>query len=108
MTEAHVVWDPATDEAALYVVEDAPGGRTILEFTSDGVSRRTVIRNGDVNKPTLRLPRQMLEAITAELVKQGYGPKPVADPNVSAAERHLSDAVAVRDRLLVIIERSKP
>lgn len=46
--------------------------------------------------PTLHLPGDALEALLAEAEK--------VIPASHATERHLSDAVAVRDRLLALVE----
>ena len=57
----------------------------------------------DNMKPTFRFSGQEIEALAAWLQAQGLTPKPADD--LTPLKAHVADAIAVRDRLLAIVER---
>lgn len=70
-------------------------GFRVLRFTDDGPRWMPADPGGRV-EPSLRLPAETLHALLAEAEK--------VIPASHATERHLSDAISVRDRLLALVE----
>jgi hypothetical protein len=90
----------ATTDVRIYVTQPAGLGVSYLWQLKGDQWAREEIRNEVVNDdlgPTIAMPSEMLEAIVAAA-------HDILPPS-AATDRHLKDAVAVRDRLLTLIER---
>lgn len=72
----------------------------VLRLDETGLERWDELAIGVDVEPTLVLPEAALAAIVAEAGN-------VLPPS-AATDRHLTDAVAVRDRLLTLVERMTP
>lgn len=68
----------------------------VLQFAPDGGQVWEEAVQGRVGPPTLKLPQGALEALLAAAEK--------VIPASHATERHLLDAITVRDRLLKLVE----
>lgn len=100
MIQCRLVDRPDLDRIELYLWVDTSGGRH--EFIVDPDIRQLVlgdpIRQGDAMRPTLVLRTEELGVLTEALRRSG--------PHGSVEADALVDARAVRDRLLVMVERS--
>lgn len=105
--EARFFYEADMDVWALYLIDADGRERRILESDGKGGLVSRVMNHEQPNLPLLRLPRGPIwHAIGKELTEHGFTPKPSADTETPAVKAHLSDAVAVRDRLLAIVERT--
>jgi hypothetical protein len=68
----------------------------VMRLSELGATWEAVEEGAAPTEPTLHLPADALEALLAEAEK--------VIPASHATERHLTDAVAVRDRLLTLVE----
>jgi hypothetical protein len=82
----------------LYVLDDGPGRRRLWQSQGEGQWSFVDISEGAANdgEATFEMPVAMLEAIVAAA-------HDILPPS-AATDRHLKDAVAVRDRLLTLLE----
>ena len=88
-------WTNGVDD--IWIARDGiTGGREVLRLLGDGVLRWDVLEPPVKVEPTLSLPRQLAELLGAELTG-------IAPPSAAQAA-HLADAIAVRDRLLALVE----
>lgn len=89
------------DQFKVWLYIEGENTPSIMRF--DGEQRLTVLEQvseGATVEPTFTIPALALEA----LLREASGFVAATD----ATTRHLDDAVAVRDRLLALVERGKP
>lgn len=91
--------DPENDYARLYIwAKDADGRRVqVIIRGQDAMQEVRADEGKPAKEPSLTLPWDLLQALRAAVV-----------PDVNAGEAvsaHLRDAIAVRDRLLTLVER---
>lgn len=101
MIEAAIQDDWHTDEVKIYLREGFAGSRTLTYYTI-GEDSRLVPHERDrqsLDAPpcALRLPREAVKSIV-DAAMPGFPPSQTLD-------RHLQDAITVRDRLLKIVEK---
>lgn len=102
--DVHIQYMAATDETLVYItVADFNGSRqNYLTVAPGGALEYHVATGGGAIEPLLRLNgRNGTEVLRAIAAKVGE-----TMPPDQAVERHLKDAIQVRDRLLVVIEKS--
>jgi hypothetical protein len=102
MPEYQIHLDPQWQDrtAKVWIYQSHPQGTTV--FYPEGDVIRTVdIKNGELfpKEPSLRLPNGMLQALVDAAMPQF--------PPSEALDRHLRDAIGVRDRLLTIVEKGQ-
>lgn len=104
--KARLEWAPFRDRVDIWLYQDAAveRGRVRRVLQADGGWEEIPIAEGahagEPVKPTLELPTDALEAIIAAAGD-------VLPPS-AATDRHLRDAVEIRDRLLALVERTHP
>lgn len=98
--EVRLYHDPMTAQGLLFVWERTSGRETAYR-TAQGV---TVVPEGSPMEPIMRLPWREWSAVCGELIAHGLAP---VDPGNDATKKHLSDAIAIRDRLLTMVEKRK-
>jgi hypothetical protein len=91
----------ARQTVRIYAVDSGPGARRLWQSHGGDKWSFEDIREGQTNdaEPTFEMPLDMLEAIVAAA-------HDILPPS-AATDRHLKDAVAVRDRLLTLLEGGK-
>lgn len=87
--EAHIDFMPATFRARLWLFQRMPEGTAIFDL--DGSVRETV-PTGAQPEPSVEIDEAVLKSIVAAASDQL--------PPTAATDRHLADAIAVRDRLM--------
>lgn len=95
--EVYIHRDPRYDDVEVYLFERTPGGTVHYVIDQGRLIGHGVERGEPMSEPTLRLPNGFVEILARALageVRVG-----------GATEHHLKDAIAVRDRLLALIER---
>jgi hypothetical protein len=92
--------DPRTAQF-MVVVED---GKSVASVGPRGWLTFTERKEGELIDPTLVLDMELARELGEVLSKHGLTPKPPDD--LTPTKQHLADAIAVRDRLLTIVERS--
>jgi hypothetical protein len=91
----HIERDWLNDGYSISFFERHP--TRVMRRSEQGIITWESVDDGaDPVEPTFRLPADALEALLAEAEK--------VIPASHATERHLTDAVAVRDRLLALVE----
>lgn len=95
----HVERRPMTDELDVYVFEPGENAaRRLWRYYDDGAWRvDEVPAEAMPGEPSLRIPVAIAEVLAPELLE-------IARPS-TAQGRHLDDAIAVRDRLLALVEK---
>lgn len=94
VVKAEIQWRPATFELDIWLWDNAPDGNRV--YNLDGTVRETVARYGEDVEPSGTVSRDVIEA----LVAAGSDFLPPS----GAMQRHLDDAISVRDRLLALVE----
>ena len=102
--EAFVHWDPNSDDFVLFLLDR--DHRRIWEPSAAGVEVREMTQNTE-NKPLLRLPSNLWPLIGAALRDTGLVPSKEPAQEPPAVRAHLADTIAVRDRLLALVERRR-
>lgn len=98
------VWgglDPMTRTLLIGIGRDGEIGRV----GADGWIQSVAKEPGSTIEPTLRLDIDTAHALGAFLQQHGCVPSPPDD--LTPTKQHLTDAIAVRDRLLAIVERDR-
>ena len=91
--------DFLTQRVKIYVyTEDLQGHRQFLQCAGPGEYRNVGINEGELTPPPLL---ELSRLVFLELVREI---KHVKEPS-EATQAHLDDAIAVRDRLLTMVER---
>lgn len=102
---AEINFDIVTREWVLAFVDQqwVGGELRVLEPGDDGRLVARLVPHGEEIRMALRgfNPQHLIDA----LAKAGFRPSDDKAPTVQAQERHLSDALAVRDRLLTLVEK---
>lgn len=106
----YIVRDYACDELMFYYRDMRHGQRVAGEgFTDEGVMKCRVLESGEASRqPLFRLPSELGKLLGEAMKAEGLTPldvRPVDDS--PALKAHLVDAVAVRDRLLTLVERKR-
>lgn len=93
----HVERRPMLDELDVYIGEVDESGGTVYRWDGGAWRAEGYAAGALPAEPSLRLPVAFAELLAPELLE-------IARPS-TAQGRHLDDAVAVRDRLLAMVER---
>lgn len=92
--KARVEKDWLTDSMKVTFFDHTPSGTVVYDLPS---GTATILKDGEEAPEPLRFPRDSLAALVAEA-------SGILPPS-AATTAHLQDAVAVRDRLLTLVER---
>lgn len=92
MTRVIAHYDPARDHHDIYIVND--DGTYVTAGTERTMSAVVKVPAGEPGPVFISIPDRWAAEIAEALA-----------PRPQATERHLDDAIAVRDRLLTLVER---
>ena len=99
---AELFHDPRTLLLSLYAWDSFKSGERACYVNIDGQLTKRVVPEGGEMEPLMVLNREGWAAVCAELFNHGFAP---VDADATATKAHLSDAIAIRDRLLAMVEK---
>lgn len=97
-TKVHIEPDWLNDNLKIWFYEKHGHVLRTYKYLGDGVWEAADVVDGELSEPSMTLPSEALEA----LIRAAEGHVHAQDATV----RHLDDAIAIRDRLLSMLEEA--